>query len=125
MAIERDLMIEQGETLSIDLRWVTKSTKAPIDLTGCEFVLQARAEKASTSPILLNMTTTGGQIPITDALDGKFKLFLTDEETYALALPAEPTNKRAWYELVCGFSTGEKRKLWKGQVIFYKATVYP
>lgn len=125
MAIERDLVIEQGETLVIDLRWVSKATKLPVDLTDCEFVLQARQDKSPTSPLLIDMTTTNGRIPIRDALDGKFSLVIDDEYSFTLNLPPEPQAKRAHYELVCRFPNGETRKIWKGPVIFYKATVYP
>ena len=66
-----------------------------------------------------------GKAPITDALEGKFRLIIDDEYSYTLTLNPEPTNKRAYYELMCYFPNGEKRKLMKGPVVFYKATVYP
>ncbi len=127
MAIERDLVIDQGETLEISLRWISKETKLPVDITGCEFVLQARKEKASTSAVLLDMTTTNGRIPIVDAADGKFKLLITDEHSFTLTLTPEPANasKREYYELVCRHPDGRVTKLWKGNTVFYKATVYP
>lgn len=125
MAIERDLVIEQGETITMDYRWVSKLTKVPVDLTACEFVLQARKDKSPTSPLLLDMSTTNGKIVITDALEGKFSVRMDDEYSYTLALTPEPASKRAYYELMCYFPSGEKRKLMKGPVVFYKATVYP
>lgn len=125
MAIERDLVIDQGETLEIDLRWISKETKLPVDITGCEFVLQARKDKSSSSPVLLDMTTTNGRIPIVDAADGQFKVLITDEYSFTLSLTPEPTNKREYYELVCRHPDGRVTKLWKGNTVFYKATVYP
>lgn len=125
MAIERDLVIEQGETITWDYQWSSKTTGLPVDLSVCEFVLQARQDKQPTSPLLLDMSTMNGRIVITDALAGKFSIRMDDEYSYTLTLNPEPTNKRAYYELMCYFPNGEKRKLMKGPVVFYKATVYP
>jgi len=124
MAIQRDLIIEQGEEVLLDYTWRTKSTGEPVDLTGCAMYLQARATPAPSSPLLIDASTDNGRIVVSDPTNGKFYINLTDEYIRTLALPAEPTAKRATYELVCYFGGGV-RKLMKGQVLFYKTVVYP
>ena len=125
MAVVRDLVIEQGESRRLELRWRTKVGGTPVDLTGCTFALQARQVLAASSPILLELSSDNGYIVITDALDGRFDILITDDYTYTLNLPAEPSPKRAVYDLICSHPNGEKTKLWKGNVVFYKAATYP
>lgn len=124
MAIQRDLIIEQGEEVLLSYTWRTKSTNEPVDLTGCTMYLQARATPNPTSPLLIDASTDNGRIVVSDPTEGKFYINLTDEYIRTLNLPAEPVAKRATYELVCYFGGGV-RKLMKGQVLFYKTVVYP
>lgn len=125
MAVVRDLVIEQGESRRLELKWRTKAGGVPVDLTGCSFVLQARAALSPSSPVLLELSSDNGFIVITDAVNGRFDIIIDDDYTYTLNLPAEPTSKRAFYDLICEHPDGSKTKLWKGNVIFYRSATYP
>ncbi len=125
MAIVKDLVIEEGESYQLDVIWRTKSTRVPVDLTGCILYLQARAAASPSSPLLIDASTLNGRIVVDDdPTTGKFTIDLSDEYIRSLTLPAEPTLKRAQYELICLFG-GQARKLMKGPVLFFKTTVYP
>ena len=128
MALIKDIVIDQGETLVIDCLWRDKVTKTPIDLTGCSIFLQARAAKVSTSPLLVDASTTNGMIVIgTPATDGEFSITLSASYTSSLTLPAEPLapDKRAYFELVIISAGGVLTKLRKGNIIFNPSVYYP
>lgn len=127
MALERNLVIEQGDTLTQDWQWVSKVGEVPVDLTGCLITLQIRKAKDPLSPVLLELSTANGGIILDTPEEGRFKIFLSQEGTYLLeGIPAEPTATRAYYDLIVQFGDGgESRKLLKGNVVFYPSTTYP
>ena len=55
--------IYQGATFRKRLRWTSKATGAPLDLTGCKARMQVRAEIESTE-VLLELTTENGGIEL-------------------------------------------------------------
>lgn len=128
MALVKDIVIDQGETLVIDFLWRDKETKIPIDLTGCSIFLQARAAKASSSPLLIDASTTNGKIVIgTPASDGEFAITLSATYTSGLTVAPEPLapDKRAYFELVIVSAGGVLTKLRKGNIIFNPSVYYP
>lgn len=126
MALERNLVIEQGDTLTQDWQWVSKVGEVPVDLTGCLLILQVRKGKSPESPVLLELSTVNGGIVMDTPEEGRFRIFLSMEGTYGLTgIPAEPTSSRAYYDLIARFGEGgESRKLLKGEVVFYRSTTY-
>jgi hypothetical protein len=128
MALVKDIVIDQGETLVIDFLWRDKETQTPIDLAGCSIYLQARAEKASTSPLLIDASTVNGKIVIgTPSTDGEFTLTLSATYTSGLTVAPEPLApaKRAYFELVIVTAGGVLTKLRKGNIIFNSSVYYP
>lgn len=72
--------IEQGASWVRDLVW--ESGGAPVDLTGWTAAMTLRdalSDRAS-----LHLSTASGQITITDAAAGRFRLALSAAETSAL-----------------------------------------
>lgn len=128
MAVIKDLVIEQGETVEIPHLWRNKLTGVPIDLTGCSIFLQGRKEKASTSQLLLDASTVNGKIVIdADPTTGVFTITLPATYTSALQLPKEPLapTSRALFELVVVFPDTTVIKLRKGNIIFNGSVYYP
>jgi hypothetical protein len=78
-----NLKIEQGATFRRRLQWKTGEPATPVDLTGYVARMQVRGEQAA-SNVLLELTTTKGGIVITDALQGRFELYLKAVDTTAL-----------------------------------------
>lgn len=129
MAVIKDLVIRQGKTLRLPMLWRDSVTKAPIDLTGCDIFLQARAAPASTSQVLISASTDDGKIVIdADPTTGKFTLTLPSAYTSELtAVPAEPLApaNRAVFELVAVFADTTTIELRRGNIIFHKAVYFP
>lgn len=74
---------------------------SPVDLTGMEIVIHLR----DVFPTLVVMssndapTPLGSEVVITDAVNGKFRFKLTDEETLTAVLTTSSTEARWWIEL--------------------------
>lgn len=83
------LRVEQGTSFARQITWEKPKVPAdpndpfePVDLTGCEMLMQVRLEPGS--PVIIELSTDDGQILITDALGGIFTMSLTPAETAAL-----------------------------------------
>lgn len=79
-----NLKIEQGATFRQSLQWKTGDPATSVNLTGYQARMQIRSDVTS-AVVLADMTTANGRILITDAVNGKFDLYLTAVETAALS----------------------------------------
>lgn len=74
-----DLIIYRGSTFSKTFQWKTGETPTPVDLTGCSIKMQIR-ENPGTA-ILDELSTANSRITITDAVNGKFSLKVSNSES--------------------------------------------
>lgn len=79
---EYKLTIEQGVTLDLELQY-TNDDGTPVDISGMTLRCQGRGRYESTST-LFDWSTTGGEIVIKDAVNGRFAFDVTATETAAL-----------------------------------------
>lgn len=80
-----DLLIKQGSTFGPYFVELTNPDETPVDLSGC--IIRGKIKKTGLSVV----TVEELNVTITDAVLGKFKFGLTDEET--AVLPAGETLK--------------------------------
>lgn len=73
-----DLVIYQGSTFKKEFQWLINDT--PVDLTGYKFRCQFRL-KLKDENVIIELTTENNRIQIIDAINGLFRLYLTDIET--------------------------------------------
>lgn len=111
-----DLEIYQGSTFTKSLQWTTQSS-TPVNITGCVARMHIR-KKISDSVYIVSLTTENGRIVFTDAVQGKFELRLTSEETRLLDF------NTAVYDFEIVFLDGEPvYRLFSGNVkFFYEVT---
>ena len=76
------LVIEQGATLDLAFQY-TDSDGHPVDLTGMTLRCMGRARYDSAST-LFDWDTAGGEIVITDAVNGRFQFDVPATETASL-----------------------------------------
>jgi hypothetical protein len=100
--------IYQGATFRKRLRWSSKATGTPIDLTGCTARMQVRAEITS-ADILLELTTENGGITLGGAA-GTIDLYVSDEATGAF------TWDGGVWDLEIVHPSGEVTRLCQGSV---------
>lgn len=81
--IKKDLSIYQGALFEEPFEYYEDDGETPIDLTGVAMRMQVRATLESAEP-LLELTTENGGVVLTDAANGKFKLYYSAEDTDAL-----------------------------------------
>ena len=127
MAVKRNLMIDQGETVILDFTWRTKVSRTPIDITGADILLQIRKTPGETSPVLFEASTGNGGIVIVSGAGGNFVVTITSAQTTAMeaaGVPADPTANPALYEIKLRFSDGRVRSLMAGPVVFKKAVAF-
>lgn len=84
-----NITIYQGSTFSKELQWSTQASetdpKIPVNITGYKFRMQVR-EKIKDETFVLELTTENGGVIITDAPNGRFKLFINDTNTAAITI---------------------------------------
>jgi len=127
MAVKRNLIIDQGETVIMDFTWRTKVSKTPVDITGADILLQIRLAAEVSSSLLFEASTDNGSIVITDGAAGEFQVTLTSAQTTAMGpsgVPSQPTQSPAVYEMKLKFADGRVRSLMIGNVIFNKAVAF-
>lgn len=105
------LELYRGMTYSRTFQY-SNSDGTPIDLTGKSIVVHIR----NVFPTLLVLdsdaapTALGSEVVMVDAVDGRFRLKLTDEETLTAELTTSSSEARWWIELHDG---GDVILLWK------------
>lgn len=104
-----DLDIEQGSTFTRDFQWVLSDGVTPRDITG--YVLRMQIRSAQKSPAIVSLTSVASAgITITDAVNGRFTIKITDEQTDMFAVAS------AKYDLEVEFPTGDVKRLMQGSV---------
>lgn len=74
-----DLHIYKGSTFMKSFQWKTGDVPTPVDLTGCSIKMQIRENPGTT--VLAEFSTANNKIEITDAVNGKFRLFISNTES--------------------------------------------
>lgn len=70
-----NLTIYKGSTFSKSFQWKTGSPSVPVNLTGCTARMQVRKSVNDTN-IVDSLTTQNSRIVITEALNGKFEIYV-------------------------------------------------
>jgi hypothetical protein len=103
-----NLTIEQGATFQRNFRWRVKGGLG-IDITGLRARMQVRSS-VSSPVVLLELTTENGGIVITEAPEGRYRLYLGATETETLTFSNgkydlefyDPLNDDVVYRLMRG-----------------------
>ena len=74
-----DLLIYKGSTFLKSFQWKSGEVPTAVDLTGCSIKMQIRENPGTT--LIAEYSTLNGKIQITDAVNGKFKLFISNTES--------------------------------------------
>ena len=80
-----NLTIYQGTTFKKDFQWLIGTPSTPVDITNFKIRMQIRATIKDTN-FIVELTTENGRIIISDAINGKFYLFLDDSITSGLTI---------------------------------------
>lgn len=102
MAGKAKFTVYQGSTFKHS--FTVEGDGVPVDLTNCSIIMNVAP---STGPSLV-YSTTSNHIVLTDALNGKFTLTITDEETTLF------TWSSAKYNIHIEFTNGEVFRLLEG-----------
>jgi hypothetical protein len=116
-AASYDLYIEQGATFRFTMIYGYKdgtldsagnANVVAYDITGCAVRMQIRARRGG--EVLISATTSNGGIVITDPVNGKLQVTITDEATDSL------TSTRAKYDLEISYPSGDVYRIIEGKV---------
>lgn len=107
VAVDRDLLIEQGATWTLGLTY-EDGNGDPIDLTGHTARMQIRLTHDA-AEIIASLTTENGAITL-GGVNGTIDLLQTDEQTAAMAFG------RARYDIEIEFPDGSVKRLMQGRV---------
>lgn len=105
-------------SFSLPLQW-TDNTGAPIDLTGYKVRMQIRERVSSSTPVLSIDNGLLGGIAITDAVNGKIQIDVTDEQTGAITI------KSGFYDVVVENPSGDAVRLIQGVVTIVPGVTRP
>lgn len=109
MAKAQDLVIDQFATFKTSFAWKTKSTNAPVILTGYTAALQIRRTPADTQA-LVSLTSPNGGLTI-DGPNGRVNIEI------AAAVTSTLTPGRYVYDLVLTDPQSKKKRLVEGVAI--------
>ena len=86
----KDFLTHQGATFSKVLQYGTKvdpndpdEALAPIDITGYDFRMQVRDGYGASATLIFDLSVSGGEITIVDAVNGIIQLKIEDTVTEA------------------------------------------
>lgn len=106
------IRIVRGTAWNDDLQLVDAATKDPINLTGVVRII-SRVRKTINGPILLELSTTNGNLEIVDAATGKIGFRISTADS--LSLPQNNNKKAKYiYDALIERTTGEYEAAAKG-----------
>lgn len=100
-----DLVIEQGVTYARTFAYLQNGV--PVDLTGMTVKMQAREYMSQVTPVV-DLSTAGSGITLSDATSGEYKVALTAAETAAFEFD------EAFYDIALVDSGGDVTRLAQG-----------